>query len=148
MSESEIIEPDDDNINEKVEIKKILDNHIKNTVLLFNFQSKFNNEINKKLGTVNNSNVNTEYKLLDKTLNNHILLLNINNKLNTHVFFNYIFMGISVIALGIIIIKKLKQQTFNLLTLYQDVILEKTEIKYITYERYYNKNGGYNSSIY
>ena len=109
MSESDIIEPDDENINENLEIKKILDNHIKNTVLLFNFQSKFNNEINKKLGTVNSNN--NEYKLisklLDKTLNNHILLLNINNKLNTHVFYNYVFMGISVAALGLICFRKL-----------------------------------------
>lgn len=105
---SNIIEPDDENINDKLEMKKILDNHIKNTVLLFNFQSKFNNEIDKKLGIVNSNN--TEYKLisklLDKTLNNHILLLNINNKLNTHVFYNYVLIGISVATLGLIFFRK------------------------------------------
>lgn len=107
MSESEIIDPDDENINEKKELNKILDNHIKNTVLLFNLQSKFNNEINQKLETSKiNSDNKLIIKLLDKTLNNHILLSNINNKIDNNISYNSLFFGIGLITLGIIYLHK------------------------------------------
>ena len=104
---NDIIEPEEENINEKKELNKILDNHIKNIVLLFNLQSKFNNEINQKLET---SKVNSDnkliVKLLDKTLNNHILLINLSNKIDNHIFYNTLFFSIGVITFGVICLHK------------------------------------------
>jgi hypothetical protein len=115
MSNSELLEPEQDetNINKTKDLSNIINNHINNSVLLFNLQKKFNDEIYKKLETKDMSNEKSDnrliLKLLDKTLNNHILLLTLNDKINDYLLFSTVFMGIGFISIGYVFLcKKLK----------------------------------------
>jgi hypothetical protein len=115
MPNSELLEPEQDetNINKTKDLTDIINNHINNSVLLFNLQTKFNNEIYKKLETKEileeKSDNNLILKLLDKTLNNHILLLSLNDKINDYLLFSTVFMGIGFISIGYVFLcKKLK----------------------------------------
>ena len=98
MVEHELIEPKDDtNINTKNnpsdDLKVIINNHIKNSVLLFNLQSKFI----KKLEDQPNNMI----ELIDK-------LVDANNRINDYMFYNFMFLGISVVTFGVITILKIK----------------------------------------
>jgi hypothetical protein len=98
MGEHELIEPKDDmNINTKYnpneDLKEIINNHIKNSVLLFNLQRKFI----KKLEDQPNNMI----ELIDK-------LVEANNRIDNFIFYNFMFLGISVVTFGIITLGKNK----------------------------------------
>jgi hypothetical protein len=98
MGEHELIEPKDDtNINTKYnpneDLKEIINNHIKNSVLLFNLQRKFI----KKLEDQPNNMI----ELIDK-------LVEANNRIDNFIFYNFMFLGISVLTFGIITLGKNK----------------------------------------
>ena len=98
MGEHELIEPKDEtNINIKhtpnEDLKEIINNHIKNSVLLFNLQNK----LIKKLEDQPNNII----ELIDK-------LVDANNRINDYMFYNFIFLGISVLTFGIITLRKNK----------------------------------------
>lgn len=98
MGEHELIEPKDDmNINIKYnpneDLKEIINNHIKNSVLLFNLQRKFI----KKLEDQPNNMI----ELIDK-------LVEANNRIDNFIFYNFMFLGISVVTFGIITLGKNK----------------------------------------
>ena len=99
MGEHELIEPKDDtNINTKYnptdDLKEIINNHIKNSVLLFNLQNK----LIKKL----EDQPNNVIELIDK-------LVESNNKIDDYMFYNFMFLGISVVTFGIITILNIKK---------------------------------------
>jgi hypothetical protein len=88
MSDDLFIEPTDDNTRV---------NYEKNTLLLFEIQNKFNNEIKTKI-----------QKITD--MNDTNLLLNINNRLlieiNSKIDFGFLFFGASILSVGLLIICK------------------------------------------
>jgi hypothetical protein len=88
MSDDLFIEPTDDNI--KV-------NYEKNTLLLFEIQNKFNNEIKSKLQKI--TDMNDTNLLLN--INNY-LLSDINSKLDNAI----LFFGVGIISIGMLIILK------------------------------------------
>ena len=115
MPNTELLEPEQDetNINKTKDLTNIINNHINNSVLLFNLQKKFNDEIYKKLEIKNKLHIKSDskliLKLLDKTFDNHILLLNLNDKINDYLLFSTVFMGIGFISIGYMYFcKKLK----------------------------------------
>ena len=96
MAEHELIEPKDDtNINTKhtpnEDLKEIINNHIKNSVLLFNLQNK----LIKKLEDQPNNII----ELIDK-------LVDANNRIDDYMFYNFMFLGISVLTFGAITLLK------------------------------------------
>jgi hypothetical protein len=99
MGEHELIEPKDDtNINTKYnptdDLKEIINNHIKNSVLLFNLQNK----LIKKLEDQPNNMI----ELIDK-------LVESNSKIDDYIFYNFMFLGIGVITFGVITILNIKK---------------------------------------
>lgn len=99
MGEHELIEPKDDtNINKTYnptdDLKEIINNHIKNSILLFNLQNK----LIKKL----EDRPNNAIELIDK-------LVESNNKIDDYMFYNFMFLGISVVTFGIITILNIKK---------------------------------------
>jgi hypothetical protein len=88
MKDDLFIEPTDENI--KV-------NYQKNTLLLFEIQNKFNNEIKTKIQKI--TDMNDTNLLLN--LNNR-LLIDINNKID----YSILFFSVSVISLGLLMLIK------------------------------------------
>jgi hypothetical protein len=98
MAERELIEPKDDtNINTKYtpneDLKEIINNHIKNSILLINLQNK----LIKKL----EDHPNNIIELIDKVIDT-------NSRIDDYIFYNFMFLGISVVTFGVITILKLK----------------------------------------
>ena len=110
MADNKLVEPDDININKTKDLSEIINNHINNSVLLFKLQTKFNEDIYKKIDSKLEINSNIENNILltiiDKLLDKHISLPEINNKIDDYFFYNSIFSGISLILIGIICITR------------------------------------------
>jgi hypothetical protein len=117
MEDKELIEPNDDSIAKTKELTEIINNHINNSVLLFNLQTKFNDNIYKKIEASikeannkleSNISVNSDSKLLlniiDKLIDNYSILPEINNKIDDYFLYNSIFIGLSMMTVAVICI--------------------------------------------
>jgi hypothetical protein len=93
------------------ELNEVLNNHINDTILLFNLQNKFNNYISTKVEHKLNTNIsdslsesslelssesNIILKKLEQINNNQIIL---NNKIEKYQFYNSIWIGIGIIGI-------------------------------------------------
>jgi hypothetical protein len=106
MSDNKLLEPDDTNMNKTKDLTEI----INNSILLFKLQTKFNDDISKKIDSKLEINSNLEdnilLKIIDKLLDKHVILPEINNKIDDYFLYNSIFSGISIILIGVICIYK------------------------------------------
>ncbi len=101
-----LLDPDI-NLDKTNELNEVLNNHINDTILLFNLQNKFNNYISSKVEHKLNTNIsdslsesssesNIILKMLEQINNNQILL---NNKIEKYQFYNSIWVGIGIIGI-------------------------------------------------
>lgn len=94
MCSDKLIEPDDSNVNIQKNTDNIINNYIKTSSLLFNLQTKYNNEISKKVDM-------SSYNSLT-----HLLILNLSEKIDNFMLYNGLLLGTSIITIGILLIKK------------------------------------------
>lgn len=94
MCSDKLIEPDDSNVNIQKNTDNIINNYIRTSSLLFNLQTKYNNEISKKVDM-------SSYNSLT-----HLLILNLSEKIDNFMLYNGLLLGTSIITIGILLIKK------------------------------------------
>ena len=99
MDYGDLIEPDDINVNKIKGDEDKFKDYIKNSILLFNLQTKFNNKIKEGIDSI------PENKL---TVDIYLLLIKLNNKIDNYIFYSNLFTGIGIIAIGIIAVKYLR----------------------------------------
>lgn len=90
----ELIDPDEIKTSE---LSGIIENHIQNSIRLFNLYSKLNNKNKLEIDKLNKN-----YKLNE----NYTMLKIINDKIDNYIFYHSIFAGISIITLGVVYIIK------------------------------------------
>ena len=97
----ELIDPDETKTSE---LSGIIENHIQNSIRLFNLYNKLNN--NNKSDNEYQLNILKSNNKNDKLNENYIILKVINDKIDNYIFYHTIFTGISIITLGVVYIMK------------------------------------------
>jgi len=94
MCSDNLIEPDDSNVNIQKNTDNVINNYIKTSSLLFNLQTKYNNEISKKVDMSSYNNLT------------NLLILNLSEKIDNFMLFNGLLLGTCIVTIGILLIKK------------------------------------------
>ena len=97
----ELIDPDEIKTSE---LSGIIENHIQNSIRLFNLYNKVNNK--NKSNNEFQLNISKSNDGNDKLNENYTMLKIINDKIDNYIFYHSIFAGISIITLGVVYVIK------------------------------------------